>query len=150
RWITYARKLPNHLHAAFVYNLASGKSHQVTDGMSDVRTPVFDKSGKYLFFIASTDAGPGAGWLDLSSINLPVSSNVYVMVLRKDLPSPLAPESDDEKADETNHKAIPSPSPGGEKPGEHGPGALQEAGDSSTHASSEPSAKDAGHDKSKK
>jgi tricorn protease len=150
RWIAYAKQLPNHLHAAFVYNLASGKSHQVTDGMSDVRTPVFDKSGKYLFFIASTDAGPAAGWLDLSSINLPVSSSVYVMVLRKDSQSPLAPESDDEKADETSHKPIPSSAPYREKPGEHGPGALQQAGDSGTHASAEVAATDRGDAKKKK
>jgi len=49
-----------------------------------------------LFFTSSTNAGPlveGTMW----SFNRPVSSSVYVFVLRKDLPSPLAPESDEER-----------------------------------------------------
>ena len=37
------------------------------------------------------------GWLDMSSLNHPVTRSAYVAVLRKDLPSPLAPESDEEK-----------------------------------------------------
>jgi tricorn protease len=36
----------------------------------------------------------------MSGFNRPVSRNVYVIVLRKDLPSPLAPESDEEKPQE--------------------------------------------------
>ncbi|MGE5204771.1 MAG: S41 family peptidase, partial [Chlamydiota bacterium] len=96
-WLTYTKLLPNHLHAVFVYSLASGKSFQITDGMSDTRRPSFDATGKYLYFLASTDVGLSADWLDMSSLNRPVSSSVYVVVLRKDLPSPLAPESDEEK-----------------------------------------------------
>src|SRR5436190_21719727 len=66
--------------------------------MSDARSPCFDKNGKYLYFTASTDVGPTTGWLDMSSFNHPVTRSVYVVVLNKDLPSPLAPESDEEKA----------------------------------------------------
>ena len=96
-WLTYTKLLPNHLHAVFVYSLVSGKSFQVTDGMSDARHPAFDNNGKYLYFLASTDVGLSADWLDMSSINRPVTSSAYVVVLRNDLPSPLAPESDEEK-----------------------------------------------------
>src|SRR5204862_5595422 len=74
------------------------KSHQVTDGMSDARYPVFDKSGKYLYFGASTDIGPAVGGIEMSNFNHPVSRSVYVAVLDKTLPSPIAPESDEEKS----------------------------------------------------
>lgn len=99
-WLTYTKLLPNHLHAVYVYSLASGKSFQITDGMSDARYPAFDVNGKYLYFLASTDIGLQADWLDMSSLNRPVSSAAYVAVLRKDLASPLAPESDEEKVTE--------------------------------------------------
>ena len=89
--------LPNHLRAVFVYSLDSGKSTQITDGLSDAEFAAFDKSGKYLYFTASTNIGPTTGWLDLSSAGHNVTRSVYIMVLRKDLPSPLAPESDEEK-----------------------------------------------------
>ena len=99
RWITYTKQLPSHIRAVFVYSLETGKASQVTDGMSDARFAVFDRNGKYLYFTASTNAGPTTGWLDLSSLARPVTRSVYVVVLRKDLPSPLSPLSDEEKAE---------------------------------------------------
>ena len=97
QWIAYTKMLPNHLRAVVVYSLDSGKSTQITDGLSDAEFAAFDKNGKYLYFTASTNIGPTTGWLDLSSAGHNVTRSVYIMVLRKDLPSPLAPESDEEK-----------------------------------------------------
>lgn len=96
-WLAYAKTLKNYLHAVFFYSLADKKSHQVTDGMSDARMPTFDRSGKYLYFAASTDIGPAVGGIEMSNFNYPISRSVYVMVLDKTLPSPLAPEIDEEK-----------------------------------------------------
>ncbi|MBV8073299.1 MAG: PDZ domain-containing protein, partial [Acidobacteriaceae bacterium] len=104
KWIAYSRQLHNYLHAIYVYSLASGKSTQVTDGLSDALAPEFDKSGKYIYFRASTNVGLSGGWIDMTSIGHPVTSAIYVMVLRKDLPSPLAPQSDDENADSDKTK----------------------------------------------
>ncbi|HKV29179.1 MAG TPA: PDZ domain-containing protein [Candidatus Acidoferrales bacterium] len=99
-WIAYTKLLQNHMRAVFVYSLATGKSTQVTDGMSDARFAVWDKGGKYLYFTASTNSGPTTAWLDMSSYDHTVTRNVYVAVLGKDTKSPLAPESDEEKAAE--------------------------------------------------
>ncbi len=107
RWITYNKQLKSHLSAVFVYGLDTGKATQITDGMSDAQFPAFDKSGKYLYFTASTDVGLTLMGLDMSSDARPVTRSVYVCVLRRDLPSPLAPESDEEKAKE-EQKAIES------------------------------------------
>ncbi len=98
RWIVYTKQLPNHLHAAFVYSLADKQVRQLTDGRSDVLSPRFDRNGKYLYFIAGTDAGLGAGWLDMSSMGRAQTSAAYVVVLRRDQPSPVGPESDEEGA----------------------------------------------------
>ncbi|MGA8599551.1 MAG: PDZ domain-containing protein [Bryobacteraceae bacterium] len=99
KWLTYSKQLHNYLHAVYIYSLANAKATQVTDGLSDASGPEFDKSGKYVYFLASTNVGLSGGWIDMSSIGHPVTSAVYVMVLRKDLPSPLAPQSDDENAE---------------------------------------------------
>jgi tricorn protease len=98
RWIAYSKTLVSHMHAIFAYSVEQAKSLQLTDGLSDARFPAFDQKGQYLYFAASTDIGPTTGWLDLSSINRPITRSAYLMVLRKDVPSPLAPESDEEKA----------------------------------------------------
>jgi tricorn protease len=73
--------------------------------MSDAQFPVFDVNGKYLYFTASTDAGLAIANGDLSSLAHPVTRSAYVVVLDKTLPSPLPPESDDEKAAEEKAKA---------------------------------------------
>lgn len=98
RWITYTKQLPNHLHAAFAYSLDTGQATQLTDGLSDMAFPRFDRNGKYLYFTASTSVGLGAGWLDMSSMGRAVDGAAYVLVLRRDLPSPVAPQSDEENA----------------------------------------------------
>ena len=61
---------------------------------------MFDKSGKELFFAASTDLGLSSGWLDLSSYQHPVLRSVYAVVLKKGEKSPVEPESDEEKVGE--------------------------------------------------
>ncbi len=98
RWLAYTKQLPNHLHAVFVHELEGGKRRQITDGRSDAFSPRFDRGGKYLYFLAGTDNGLSQGWLDMTSLGHPISSGAYAAVLRKDLPSPLAPESDEEAA----------------------------------------------------
>jgi tricorn protease len=113
KWLAYAKVLKTHLHAIFFHELAGGKSTQVTDGMSDAQDPRFDASGKYLFFTASTDAGPATGGIEMSNFNYPVTRSVYLIVLDKKLPSPLAPESDEEKADEES-KTSDEPAKKGE------------------------------------
>src|SRR5262249_54718912 len=119
RWIAYVKELKSHLNAVCVYSLETGKCTQVTDGMSDARYPDFDKSGKYLFFTASTNTGLIPGWLNMVSMDRPVTRSVYVAVLRKDLPSPLAPESDEEKVKEPEKPTDkPADKKEGDKPAE--------------------------------
>jgi tricorn protease len=96
RWITYARQLDSSLRAVFIYDNVAKATHQVTDGLSDASSPTFDRNGKYLYFIASTDDGPAIA-SSMGSYKVPVTGSTYVVVLSKDLKSPLAPQSDEEK-----------------------------------------------------
>jgi tricorn protease len=96
RFLAYTKQLRNYLRAVFVYSLEEKKSRQVTDGRSDAFSARFDRDGQYLFFIASTSAGLSQAWLDMTSMARAVSSTAYAAVLPKDVPSPVAPESDEE------------------------------------------------------
>ncbi len=100
KWIAYLKNLRNLRKALYLYSLEQDKAFQVTDGMSDAAMPVFDVNGKYLYFTASTDVGLTATNGDLSSLGHPVTRSAYVVVLDKTLPSPLPPESDEEKSAE--------------------------------------------------
>jgi tricorn protease len=97
KWIAYAKQLDNRLRSVYLYSVDKNQSNQITDGLGDARHVTFDKSGKYLYFTASTNVGPTISFADLSGIAHQTSRSVYAIVLPNNIPSPLAPESDEEK-----------------------------------------------------
>ncbi len=97
KWIAYTLNSKDYIQSVYAYSIEKDQSTPITDGLSEVSEPIFDASGKYLYFLASTDAGPVKQWFDMSNADLRVTRSIYLAVLRKDLPSPLAKESDEEK-----------------------------------------------------
>jgi tricorn protease len=107
KWVTYEKDLISHMKVVCLFSMDSGKVTQITDGLSNALAPVFDRDGKHLYFHASTNMGQALSWLDISSLTNPnTTSSVYCVVLRKDLPNPLSPESDEEVV-----KSTPPPTP---------------------------------------
>jgi len=107
RWIVYTLNTSTYIQRVFVYSLDGDKSTPVTDGLSEASEPVFDAGGKYLYFFASTDAGPVKQWFDQSSADMRQTNAIYVAALTKDAASPLAKESDEEKGVPDKKKAEP-------------------------------------------
>ncbi|HEX8724178.1 MAG TPA: PDZ domain-containing protein [Gemmatimonadaceae bacterium] len=116
KWIAYQKRLKgSQFHAVFMYDVAGNTTRQVTDGLSDVIDPTWDRSGKYLLFLASTDFALHTGWLDMSSYNQPVERGIYLAVLSKADQSPLLPQAGDEPEDTTkNAKPDTGKKPGAE------------------------------------
>ncbi len=110
KWLAYAMDNQSMITTVYVHSTEQGTSFQVSDGLSDVSNPAFDKSGKYLFFFASTDAGPVKDWFAQSNADMRSTSGIYLAVLPNDLVSPLARESDEEK------QAADAGKPDAEKP----------------------------------
>jgi len=108
KWIAYAINNPAYVNRVYAYSLEQDKAFPVTDGLSDASEPVFDRSGKYLYFLASTDAGPVNNWFSLETNDLKITRSIWLAVLDKSLPNPLVKESDEEKgaapADESKEK----------------------------------------------
>ena len=102
KWLAYALTQDNLFKDIMLYNVETGDRIQLTDGMADAITPVWDESGKYLYFLSSTDFGLNTGWLDMSSYNQPVTRALYLTVLSKEDPSPLLPKSDEENNKENS------------------------------------------------
>ena len=113
KWVAYSKSLPSHLRAIFLHSLADHKSYQVTDGLSDAITPAFDAGGKYLYFLASTNYALRVGWLEMSSVDRPVTRAIYLAVLSAAEPSPFLPETGDEVV-----AANPAPPAPGKAPGD--------------------------------
>ena len=96
RWVAYSKSLPSHQRAILLYSVAERKASQLTDGLSDAVAPAFDAGGKYLYFLASTNYALRAGWLEMSSVDRPVTRAIYLAVLSAGEPSPFLPETGDE------------------------------------------------------
>ena len=95
-WIAYAKRLDSQFRTVYAYSLDEDESIAMSDGMADAISPVWDASGKYLYFLASTDYGLNTGWLDMSSYDRPIERGIYLTVLDADEPSPLLARSDEE------------------------------------------------------
>jgi tricorn protease len=109
KWVAYASRLRSMYHAIFVSNVETGESKQVTDGLADAVWPAWDASGKYLWFLASTDFGLRSQWLDMTSYDHDENFGLYVAVLKKTEASPLLPESDEDRGVGTGRR---TPAPG--------------------------------------
>ena len=97
KWVAYSSRLKSLYHAIFVTNVETGETKQVTDGLSDAVWPAWDASGKYLWFLASTDFGLQSQWLDMTSYDHTENFGLYLAVLKKGEASPLLPESDEDR-----------------------------------------------------
>jgi tricorn protease len=115
KWVAFASRLNTLYRTIVIADVDTGQKHQVTDGLADAMFPVWDASGKYLWFLASTDFALRSQWLDMTSYDREETFALYVAVLKKSDPSPLLPESDEDPgvgsaADETRDegdKAAP-------------------------------------------
>lgn len=109
KWVAYTTNTKAFLQAAHAYSIEQDKSYQITDGLSEVSEPVFDESGKYLYLFGSTDAGPAKDWFAMSNADIRVTQSLYLVVLRNNLPNPLAKESDEEKGLQKDEKPKEPP-----------------------------------------
>jgi tricorn protease len=111
KWLAYTLSTKANIQTVYVYSTEQGKSFTITDGLSEVTEPVFDESGKYLYFLGSTNAGPVKEWFAQSNADMRSTSSLYLTVLRSNLPNPLMKESDEEKGVQKEEKPKEPPKP---------------------------------------
>jgi tricorn protease len=100
KWLAYSLINRAGFQAIWLYATDSDKSHPLTDGLAEAGEPVFDHGGKYLYFLASTDAGPANNWFDQSFTDMQATRSLYLVTLAKATANPLLKESDEEGAEE--------------------------------------------------
>ena len=98
KWLAYTKVTETQFKRIYLYSVDQQKSYALTDGLSDASEPLFDRGNKYLYFFASTDAGPVINWFDQSNADMRSTNSIYLVTLQKETISPFAKESDEEKA----------------------------------------------------
>lgn len=87
--VAYTKVTTTYYKKIIVFTIAENKYNELTDGMSDASEPQFSRDGKYLYFFASTDAGPVINWSDQSSFNARKTNAIYLVTLQNETTSPL-------------------------------------------------------------
>ena len=93
-FLTYSKRMKNRTAAVFIYDIAQKKAFQVTDAITHTEMPVFDRNGKYLYFVSSLNAGTSEfSWGVLNGVfaNPLVVRRLHAAILSKSQPSPLLP-----------------------------------------------------------
>ncbi len=125
RWIAYAR---NHersrTSSIWLYNVDTEERVQVTSGMFNDSSPVFDRKGDYLYFVSSRNFRPF--YEDLGTTWIYAGTQVLLAVpLRADIASPYLPKSDEEKWGDKGKEQPKEPQPERREPPAQAPPAQQ-------------------------
>ncbi len=105
KWVAYTTQNSNMFRELKLYSVANRETYNITDGMAEIRYPAWDQGGKHLYFAASTNYGPNAAWLDMSTISFDPTYHLYYVLLNDSEQPPLPvrldeepmPENDEEK-----------------------------------------------------
>lgn len=107
KWLAYARSAPNNFRRVTLWSLETGETQPLTDPLADAFAPTWDRDGRHLYFLASTDVALGSGWANTSAIAADPEYAAYVVVLREDDPTPFPLRSDEEPEPETTETEEP-------------------------------------------
>ncbi len=97
-WLTFTLNDANGFSSVWVYSVAAGELHRVTPEMFNEFSPAWDPSGDYLYYIADRALAPQIGSFEWNYV-VDRESWIYALALRKDVPHPFAPRSDEVATD---------------------------------------------------
>ena len=91
RWLAYSKYGVNRVRSVALYSLERRQSFVVTDPRIDAQGPVFDRGGKYLYFVGSNQTGlvESQGWSGFP-FRSQVARTVYAVTLDRETPSPVS------------------------------------------------------------
>jgi len=85
----------NTVDSLHIYSLADGTLRRVTDDLHEVTAPAWDPQGRYLYYLSRRDYATRASTAE-SDFAVLDNLGVFALALRKDVPHPFPPESNEE------------------------------------------------------
>lgn len=110
--LAYSRFESNGIRAIHLYDVTNGRKVQVTDASVSAEHPIFDRSGRYLYFLASNNSAlSDFGWNVLSGklFRPLVTRRLNVVVLREGVPAPVLPATGQPNPAADSSSAGPRP-----------------------------------------
>ncbi|MEM1269268.1 MAG: PDZ domain-containing protein, partial [Bacteroidota bacterium] len=100
KWLSYNKTAANNFSRVMAWNVDDRTAIALTDPLADAYAGSWDRDGKHLYFLASTNVAQASGWANTSRFVADPEASAYVIVLQEDGPSPFPPESDEEDVEE--------------------------------------------------
>ena len=100
RWLAYAKTGSNNFRRITIWSKDTKEINYLTNKLANSFAPAWDKDGRHLYFLASTDLALGSGWANTSAMSADPVYGAYVVVLRNNDDSPFLPKSDEEPVEE--------------------------------------------------
>jgi tricorn protease len=145
-WLAYTRAdEASRNRSIWLYEVATGTRTRVTADFFSQRSPVFDREGKYLYYVGQGSWSPTYSAVDTTWVYRE-NDVLHVVPLRGDVPSPFLPEVDEEPWEEDEEEpgddagaddgAEPDTAgdEGGDDDGDDSEEAAEEAGSEETEA----------------
>ncbi len=111
RWLAFSLNDAAGFRSLYIWGVGEDAPHRVTSDLTNDYEPVFGADGDYLYFLSDREYAPqisNAEW----SFATTKSTGIFALALRKDVPAPFPPQSDEVEvagADEAPAKAGSAP-----------------------------------------
>ncbi len=92
--LPFAKNEQEMMSRLYLYSLENKTATPVTDGWFSCSGPIFSTDGQYLFFVSDRDFNPIYSQTEWNHIYRDMA-RIYLLTLRKDIPSPFQPKSDE-------------------------------------------------------
>lgn len=93
-FIAFSQMNPNGFPSVFIWDGNAGKLNKVTDELFSAFNPVWDPQGNYIYFLSNRDFAPQISGIEFNFATNR-STGIFAMSLRKDVPHPFPPQSDE-------------------------------------------------------
>jgi tricorn protease len=95
-WLAYSKAGGNGFRRIYTWSRQDKEANALTNSLADAFSPAWDRGGKHLYFLASTDVALGTGWANTSAMTSRPVYGAYVVNLTAQADSPFKPRSDEE------------------------------------------------------
>lgn len=107
-WVAYSDEELNSFSMIYLFNIKTKEKFPVTDKWFDSYSPSFSKDGKFLYFVSKRDFNPLYSETEWNhSYN--DMANLYFITLSKDTKSPIFPENNEVKVNQTQTNQTTTP-----------------------------------------
>jgi len=105
KYLAYSKSGANHFRQICIWSASDNSVKPVTNSMADAFSPAWDRNGKHLYFLASTDLALSSGYVNTSVLSPEDAKySPYLINLQNKEKSPFDLRSDEEKVNNTEEK----------------------------------------------